>query len=358
MTILGSVSRRARSIIVAGCLCASVTAHAADLKKVTIVLSTSDQDVSYEPYGPFAQQMGWFRDEGLDVTIQTAPSTGQVIQLGLANNAQCGQVAPDARRRAGAQQPTPLRYVYTIARKQIWGAVVLPASPIQTFGDMKGKAIGLPSESPAINAFVGARMHDDKADLQDVKIVATGYGITSMEALKGGTIAAFVAWPGLFASYENAGYRLRQLPDAAWQSGYYGIGLGARDDYVQQNPDVVAKIGRGLARSAVALKTNPEAMVRAFWKAYPTRAPLPGEDEGAAMAKQLNILRATAAQMRVDDLPVTFAWGSQDDATWARHVQNLIDTKQLAKPIDPTPYYTNAFTAQFNAFDHNAVQGK
>ncbi len=96
---------------------------------------------------------------------------------------------------------------------------MLPTSPIKTFGDMKGKAIGPPSESPAISAFVGARMHDDQAELQDVKIVATGYGITSMEALKGGTIAAFVAWPGLFASYENAGYRLRQLPDAPWQNG-------------------------------------------------------------------------------------------------------------------------------------------
>ena len=145
MTILWPIGRAVRLAAVAGCLCASATTHAADLKKVTIVLSTSDQDVSYEPYGPFAQQMGWFKDEGLDVTIQTAPSTGQVIQLVLANNAQFGQVSPDSLLLAGAQQPTPLRYVYTIARKQIWGAVVLPSSPIQTFGDMKGKAIGRPS---------------------------------------------------------------------------------------------------------------------------------------------------------------------------------------------------------------------
>ena len=76
------------------------------------------------------------------------------------------------------------------------------------------------------------------------------------------------------------------------------------------------------------------------------------------MAKQLNILRATAAQMRVDDLPASFAWGSQDDETWARHVQNLVDTRQLAKPIDPAPYYTNAFAAQYNAFDQNSAQTK
>ena len=343
-------------LLAATALAAPAVARAADLAKVTIVLSTSDQDVSYEPYGPFAQQMGWFKDEGLDVTIQTAPTTGQVIQLVLSDSAQFGQVTPDALLLAGAQQALPLEYVYTIARKQIWGAVVPQDSPIKTFGDMKGKAIGFPAESPAIAAFVGARLADDHAVLQDVKIVATGYGVTSMEAMKNGTISAFVAWPGLFASYENAGYKLRQLPDAAWQGGYYGIGLGARDDYVKQHPDIVAKIGRGLARSAVALKTNPEAMVRAFWKAYPTRAPLPGEDEAAAMRKELNILRATAAQMRVNDLPANFAWGSQDDETWARHVKNLVDTKQLAAAIDPKPYYTNAFVAQYNDFDHSAAQ--
>ena len=217
---------------------------------------------------------------------------------------------------------------------------------------MKGKAVGTPSESPAIAAFVDARMRDDQASIQDIKFVATGYGATSMQAMKNGTIAAFVAWPGLFAAYENAGYKLRQIPDAPWQVGYYGIGLGARTDYVEQHPDIVAKIGRGLARSAVVLKTHPETIVRAFWKAYPTRAPLPGDDEAAAMAKELNILRATAKQMRVDDLPVDFAWGSQDDAVWARHAQYLLDTKQITKPIDPKPFYNNAFAAQYNAFDH------
>ncbi|MBN8920455.1 MAG: ABC transporter substrate-binding protein, partial [Rhizobiales bacterium] len=63
-------------------------AYAAEVKKVTIVLSTTDQDVSYQPYGPFAQQMGWYKDEGLDVTIQTASNSGQVIQLLLTGQAQ------------------------------------------------------------------------------------------------------------------------------------------------------------------------------------------------------------------------------------------------------------------------------
>jgi NitT/TauT family transport system substrate-binding protein len=330
-------------------------AQAADLTKVTIVLSTTDQDVSYEPYGPYAQQMGWYKDAGLDVTIQTAPTTGQVIQLVLSGNAQFGQVTPDALLLTAQEKPLPMKIVYAMARKQIWAAAVAPGSPIHTFGDLKGKVIGYPAESPAIAAFVDARMHDDGASQADTTSVATGYGVTSMEALKSGRIAAFIAWPGLFASFQNAGYSFTVLPDADWQKGYYGIGQGATDDYIAQHPDIVAKIGRGIAMTAVVLKTHPEALVRAFWKAYPARAPLPGDDEALAMKKELNILRATAGQMRIDDLPADFAWGSQDHETWQRHMDNLLKIGLATKRLDPDQYYTNAFTAQFNDFDHAAL---
>jgi NitT/TauT family transport system substrate-binding protein len=328
---------------------------AADPAKVAIVLSTSDQDVSYEPYGPFAQQMGWYKDAGLDVTIQTAPTTGQVIQLILSGNAQFGQVTPDALLLAAQTEPMPIKIVYAMARKQIWAAALPPNSPVRKFADLKGKIIGYPSESPAIAAFVDARMNDDGASQADTKSIATGYGVTSMEALKSGRIDAFIAWPGLFASFQNAGYQFTVLPDAAWQTGYYGIGQGATTTYIAQHPDIVVAIGRGIAMSAIVLKTHPEAMVRAFWKAYPARAPLPGDDEAVAMKKELNILRATAGQMRIDELPADFAWGSQDQTAWDRHMDNLLRIKLATKRLDPSGFYTNEFAARFNDFDHAAL---
>ena len=335
--------------------CLMPRAKAADPIKVTIVLSTSDQDVSYQPYGPYAQQMGWYKDAGLDVTIQTAPTTGQVIQLVLAGNAQFGQVTPDALLLAAQDKPIPIKIVYAMARKQIWAAAIPPDSPVKNFGGLKGKVVGYPAELPAIAAFVDARMNDDGASQADTKSIATGYGVTSMEALKSGRIDAFIAWPGLFASFQNAGYKFTVLPDAAWQSGYYGIGQGATADYIAQHPDVVAAIGRGIARSAIVLKSHPEAMVRAYWKAYPARAPLPGDDEALAMKKELNILRATAGQMRIDELPADFAWGSQDAATWERHMNNLLKIGLAKKRLDPSTFYTNEFAAKFNDFDHDAL---
>jgi NitT/TauT family transport system substrate-binding protein len=300
--------------------------------------------------------MGWYKDAGLDVTIQTAPTTGQVIQLVLSGKAQFGQVTPDALLLTAQEQPLPLKIVYAMARKQIWAAAVRPDSPIKTFGDLKGKTVGYPAESPAIAAFVDARMNDDGATQKDTKSIATGYGVTSMQALKSGTIDAFIAWPGLFASFQNAGYTFTVLPDADWQTGYYGIGQGATADYIAAHPDIVAKIGRGIAMSALVLKYHPDQMVRAFWKAYPARAPLPGDDEALAMRKELNILRATAGQMRIDELPPDFLWGSQDDTVWQRHMDNLLKIGLATKRLDPKDYYDNSFAAKFNDFDHAPLE--
>jgi len=201
-----------RATLLAAALLVRVGAHAAE--PVTIVLSTTDQDVSYEPYGPYAQQMGWYKDAGLDVTIQTAPTTGQVIQLVLSGKAQFGQVTPDSLLLTAQEAALPIKIVYAMVRKQIWAAAVRPDSPIRTFGDMRGKTIGYPAESPAIEAFVDARMNDDGTSQSTTKTIATGYGVTSMQALASGTIDAFIAWPGLFASFQNAGYNFRVLPDA------------------------------------------------------------------------------------------------------------------------------------------------
>jgi ABC-type nitrate/sulfonate/bicarbonate transport system substrate-binding protein len=173
-----------------------------------------------------------------------------------------------------------------------------------------------------------------------------------MEALKGGAIDAFIAWPGLFAAYENAGYVFRRIPDAPWQTGYYGIGLGATDGFIKANPELITQIGRGLARTAVVLKSQPEKLMQSFWKTYPTRAPLPGSSRAEAAKKELNILKATAEQMRVDDLPAGFAWGFMAPEVWQRHVKNLVDTRLLNAPLDPTLYYTNEFNAEMNQFDH------
>ena len=327
----------------------------AQQKTATIVLSTTDQDVSYQPYGPLAEQLGYFKEEGLDVTIETAGTSGQVLQLVLSGQAQFAMLNPDSIMLTAAQGDLPIKMIYVLIRKSIYTAAVKADSPIKDFGDLGGKVVGMPALSTALEAFTKIRMDDDGATEPASQIVETGYGVTSMEALKSGTIDAFVAWPGLFAAYQNAGYDLTLLPYGDWQDDYYGIGLAARTDYIEANPDIVQTIARGLAKSAVFIKTNPTKVVETFWKTYPTRAPMAGEDIEAAMAKEMRILGATIGQMRIDEFPQDFMWGSQDSATWLRHYDLLKKTGQVTADLDPNKYFTNEFNAAANDFDRTAI---
>lgn len=329
---------------------------AQDMKTATIVLSTTDQDVSYQPYGPLAQQLGYFEEEGLDVTIQTAGTSGQVLQLVLSGQAHFAMLNPDSIMLAAAQEgDVPIKMIYVLIRKSIYTAAVVADSPIKDFGDLGGKVVGMPALSTALEAFTKIRMEDDGASEPASQIVETGYGVTSMEALNGGTIDAFVAWPGLFAAYQNAGYELTLLPYGDWQDDYYGIGLAARTDYIEANPDIVETIARGLAKSAVFIRANPAKVVEIFWETYPTRAPMPGEDVEDAMAKEMRILGATIGQMRIDEFPQDFMWGSQDSETWVRHYDLLMATGQITAELDPDKYFTDEFNAAANDFDRAAI---
>ena len=328
----------------------SMTATAAELTKVTIVYSTSNQDVSYQPYGAYAQQVGWYKEDGLDVTIQTAPNNGQVTQLLLTGQADFGMLGPDPILLAAEKEPLPIKMVYMIVRKMIFAAAIRPDGKVNNFGDLKGKVIGMPSLSSQLIPFVNSRLNEFGGSVENAKIVDLGYGVASMDALKKGTIDAFIAWPGLFAAFQNAGYDFKILPDAPWQKDFYGIGLAARTDYIEKNPDVVAKIGRGLARSTVLMQTDPDALIKSFWKSYPTKAPLPGADMQKALENERNVMLATASQMRADELPADFAWGSQDLATWQRHLDRLKATGLIAKDVqlNPAEYFTNDFTTRYN----------
>jgi NitT/TauT family transport system substrate-binding protein len=340
------------------CLAICNVAQGQEDKNVTIVLSTTDQDISYEPYGPLPAQLGFYKDQGLDVTVQTANTTGQVIQLLLSGKAQFGQVSPDALLLTADHGDVPLKMVYVLIRKMIYTAAVLPDSKIANYGDFKGKTIGYPAYLPSLVSYIDNRMADFGSSSKDTKEVDAGYGVTSMEALKSGTVDAFVAWPGLFAAYQNAGYQFRVLPEAAWQTQYYGIGLVTRGDFIDKHPDIVEKIGRGLAESAVFLKHNGPSVVDTFWQAYPERAPLPGEDTETRRKQELNVLSATMNQMRIDQLPDDFKWGSQDKETWQRHLALLKKTGQIKNDMDVTKYFTNEFSDKYNDFDHASIASR
>jgi len=190
--------------------------------------------------------------------------------------------------------------------------------------------------------------------LNDVQLLSVGYGTPSFVALKNKSVDAEVTFTGGIARQRIAGYAVRILPLTPDEMDQYSYNLFATQSFLAKNPDVLAKLGRATAKATVFLITNPEAAVRAFWKQYPDRAPKDRSDP-KALATDLAIIKAQMVDMGADQLPVDFAWGSQQAAIFEKIENYLVNAGQIPGPIAPTDLFTNAFAAQYNQFDHSVI---
>jgi NitT/TauT family transport system substrate-binding protein len=345
------------ALVLSGCASGSSSAASGSssscttMKKVNIMMGTSVLDVSYVPYGILAKELGYYKSMCLDVSISINGTSITTEQALISGKTDVAMESPDNLIVAAQSSTLPISIFSNLIPKSIYTLAVKPGSSIKSFADLKGKTIGIPAESALFNAYLQARLKEAGLSLSDVKLVNTGFGSAPMASLKSGAIDAFLAWPGLWASYRNAGYKFTLLPEASWQDSYYGIGLGSTNSYAKANPGVLQKIAKGIVMTDKYLqkKGNVEKAVKLYWADYPTSAPLPGTDSGKALSNDEAILTATIQEMRIDQRPSSFKqWGAQDDATWARQIKFDTDAGLVSKTLTPSTFYTNKFTAAAN----------
>jgi NitT/TauT family transport system substrate-binding protein len=328
-------------------------AQAAPLRKITYAVATADLNVGY-PYATLPKALGYYQQEGLDVEVVPGQSSAAVAQLLLTGRADVGLAQPDPIVIQRVKLKIPLVSFYAVCRRATNRIVVNPDSPIQSVRDLKGKRVGVNDLGSGGVIYLRVQLKEAGMSMNDVQLLSVGYGTPSFEALKNKSVDAEVSFTGGIARQRIAGYAVRVLPVTPAEMDQYSFNLFATQSFLAKNPDVVAKLGRATAKATVFLMTNPEAAVRAFWKQYPDRAPKDRNDP-KAFATDLAILKAQIVDMGADQLPVDFAWGSQQAAIFAKIENYLVTAGQIPSPIAPTDLFTNAFAPQYNQFDHSII---
>lgn len=328
-------------------------ASAQGLKKVTYAVATADLNVGY-PFATLAKHLGYFEEEGLDVEIVPGQSSAATAQLLLTGRANVGVAQPDPVMIQRANANIPLVSFYPVSRRGTNVFIVKPDSPIQELADIKGKTVGVGDLGSGSVNYLRARLAGIGLSLNDVNLLATGYGTPGYEALKNEVVDMAMSFTGGVARMTVAGYPVRVLPRPEAEEDQYSYNLFATEDYIVANPDVIKGIGRATAKAGIFLKHNPEAAVRAFWAYSPDRAPKDLND-AAAMERDLAILEAQRRDMAVDELPDDFAWGSHDVAVLDKIQKYLIEVEQIKEAKDPSVYFTNEFAADYMDFDVEAI---
>ena len=322
--------------------------------KVSIMMGTSDMDISYSPYAALAEQLGYFDAECLDVTVTTSGGQTTTAQAVVGGAADIAMQTPDTLITAAEKQALPIKIFHNLVPRVSYEIAVKKGSKITSDADLAGKTVGFPMLSDGMSGYLDTRLTDAGADPKSVKEVATGFGATYAESLKSGEIDAFVGWPGMWAAGTSAGYEFDVLPAPAWQNDFYGIGLGATDEYIEKNPEVIEGVSRAVAKSLVFLQENPEAAIDLFWEAYPERAPL-GGDADKARKDTMTLLQATIDTMRLADFDAEHTWGVQTAEAWEAQVAYNKQIGLVSKDLDVAQFFTNEFNEAANDFDRAAV---
>ncbi len=149
-----------------------------------------------------AQEYGWFKEQAIDFTFVPGAGGGDALKNILAGNADFAFTNVEPLLFA-IQEGAKLRAIYNIYPQNVFNLVWLKSSNLAGLTDLKGKKVGVYSQSSGTRYNLLVMLKSAGLKESDVEIVAAG--ISNFGPLKEGKVVATAATDtGLYAA-EQAG---------------------------------------------------------------------------------------------------------------------------------------------------------
>jgi putative hydroxymethylpyrimidine transport system substrate-binding protein len=258
-----------------------------------------------------AEKLGYFREAGLDVSIQTPSDPAAPIKQVAAGQTDLA-ISYEPEVVLAADQGLDVVAVGAIVDQPLTSLIWLKESKIGGIADLRGKTIataGIPYQDAYLETILA------RADLApaDVKAVNVGYGL--LPALVGGRAQAML---GGFRNVEGVDLRLRgKAPvvtpvDQLGVPTYDELVLAANREALEDDPTPIRLFLAALARGTAAAVEDRAATTKALLEANPDLDP-----------------RLTEAEV-VATLPLLSRSGHMDPAAWERFVAWMRENGQIS----------------------------
>jgi NitT/TauT family transport system substrate-binding protein len=297
------------------------------------------------------KQLGYFKAEGLDVSIQGAQSgvvSAQVLQSG---GAQIGTTAPESVLQM-REQGGDLVAFWQIKQNGGTFLVVLPDSPIKRIEDLKGKTVGAPSFGAAGGMALKANLRDIGITPDQYTALSIGAGPAAFAALQNKQVDALVTWDAMLGAAENTGMALRNI-SIPLQDSLAGMTMATSESFAKSSPKALEGLCRSIAKGLHFAMTSREAAVRVFWREFPTAQPA-NVDAAAALKNHAHVLDRFL-EKAMQGVPYGGKTGEFVPAMWKNSQANYQANGALKGTVAPDAGYTTQFLEACNAFDRNAV---
>jgi len=271
-----------------------------------------------------AQQLGYFEEAGLDLTIHTPSDPAAPIKQVAAGRTDLA-ISYEPEVLLASEQGLDVVAVGAIVDRPLTSMIWLKKSKIGGIADLRGKTIataGIPYQDAYLKTILA------RAGLtpSDVHTVNVGYGL--LPAIVGGRAEAML---GGFSNVEGVDLRLRgKQPvvtpvDRLGVPTYDELVLVAKRERLEEDPEAVRLFLAALARGTAAARKSPQATTKALLKANEGLEP-----------------KLTEAEVKAT-LPLLSARGRMDPPEWSRFIAWMRAKGLISKQPASAEVLSNAY---------------
>jgi len=309
----------------------------AQMKEVTFVQPNPSAINSFPVFVAIGE--GYFKDEGLNVRVESVDGSAPVLQAMAAGKAQIGRPGPAPVLNARARG-VDVVFIYNGLPKSSFGIVVKRDSAYKSPTDLKGKVIGTGTRDGAEVGFARAVLNDlNMKEGVDFKFIPVGDGGPAAAGFLRGDIEAYVAATSDAAILNQRGMPVRDITPEKFRN-YFGNGYAAMGDYIAKNPGVIEGFGRAMVRASKFV-SDPKNRDRTLQHlAAGNRQEGENRQFAAALLEAVFTKATPADQTR---------WGYMNPKDWENWQTALVKSGDMKAPLpDLTKAYTNQFVEAWN----------
>ena len=276
-----------------------------------------------------AKDLGYFKEEGLDVEIVQPPEGSTTALIG-AGGAEFGISFQDTLAKSFANEnPVPVTAVAAILQHNTSGIISLKEKGIDSPKKLEGKKYAT-WEDNIEQAILKKLVTDDKGNFSKVKLIP--YTITDVvTGLKTDVDAVWVyyAWDGIATERAGLQTNFLKIRDYAKELDYYSPVIIANNDFLKKNPEIAKKVLKAIKKGYEYAIKNPEESAKILVKNSP----------------ELDINLVTASQKWISKEYQSDAkeWGIIDASRWNRFYEWLYKNKAVEREIPKDFGYSNEY---------------
>jgi NitT/TauT family transport system substrate-binding protein len=274
----------------------------------------------------YAKELGYYKDAGIDLTIEEGRGSGTTAQLVATGQTDVGFADAPAAMQLRAKG-APVRIVAPILQTNGFAIISLEGTGIRKPTDLIGKKVAVQpgtAQTTLLDAIFAAN-NIDKAKVEIVNIDPAALVGTLLEkkvhAILAGADFQSVQMRDRGHAIHDIFYRDVGVPTV-------GLSIIARDDRMKERADLYRRFVAASLRGWDAARRNPEAASAAVVKQFPT-------------ATQDQILKQLKVDLLLVCAPGAKSLGRVPDANWTRTYDLMTQYLGLPKDKPVTDYYTN-----------------